>query len=160
MLAFHLLQWELFAIFAPQKMRVDIFNLLISYGCSLVFCFFDANGKCTTDRIRLSRKKKDRFCYDMRLERAMRNVTVKFCSYFHNHALQGNKHRKTHFGEKEFNDLWREAIPEPFSSDLNLALRLKNLCKIMHLTYACKDSTRPFQAIDRISESDPTKRLM
>ena len=58
MLAFHLLVWELYAIFAPEKIHIDIFELLKSQGCAVFFGFFGPEGKCKQSKNKMLTSKK------------------------------------------------------------------------------------------------------
>ena len=40
MMVYHLIQWELFAIFAPEKIRLDLFDLLCIRGGGFLNCLF------------------------------------------------------------------------------------------------------------------------
>ena len=39
-MVYHLIQWELFAIFAPEKIRLDLFDLLCVRGGGFLNCLF------------------------------------------------------------------------------------------------------------------------
>lgn len=118
MLAFHLLWWQLYAIFAPQKMSIDIFSLFLKYGSAFFFAFFDPAGKCTTTKCRLSRRKDERASSDLRLERLMHEVLMKFNFFFHVNKDEGNRDRHKTLGNKDWSEVWRSAVPEAFTHDL------------------------------------------
>ena len=64
------------------------------------------------------------------------------------------------FAKKDFQRIWREEIPEPFTYDLCLRDKIKNLVKFIHLTYSAGNVTNPFYAHDRISDEKLMKRMM
>ena len=45
LLSYHLLLWELFAIYAPEEIKIDVFELLKSRGGAIFFNFFIPTGK-------------------------------------------------------------------------------------------------------------------
>ena len=53
MLAYHLLLWELFAIHAPNQMKMDVFELLKSRGGAIFFNFFIPTGKLKQNKKKL-----------------------------------------------------------------------------------------------------------
>lgn len=56
MLSFSLIYWELTAIFAPELITVDLFELILSRGCAYTALFIAPNGYT-----RLSRPKPSRY---------------------------------------------------------------------------------------------------
>ena len=81
MLAYHLLLWQLFAIFAPQLIKIDIFSILLSQGCSFFFCYFDPAGKCSPTRNNLFKRRRHPEVWPH--EKLINKVVVKFSAFFH-----------------------------------------------------------------------------
>ena len=137
MLTYHLIMWELHAIFAPHEIRLDIMRLLcahgtvpfnvyirpagsINYDVSGLYIFSRPRRECTYDELDYLRPIHTAF---FRLRRFFR-----FSHHDTRRAADEN-------GKMNFYEVWKLAIPEPFANDRALASRLECLSKFLMLTF-------------------------
>ena len=57
-----------------------------------------------------------------------------------------------------FQEVFKEVVPEPFASDVELTRRMGDLCKFIHLTYFVASLANPFETSDKPTIYDKFKR--
>lgn len=142
-LSWHLLNWELAAIFAPDEIKVDIFDLLCCRGGAILQNFITPDGK-------VMRKKringdfnagefkssfKDYYKQSCRLE-------SRFKDFYRMNKFECRK-KTADLGKTKFIEVWNSVVPEAYKDDLVRAERVGTLVKFNLLTYQVKAMRNP-----------------
>lgn len=134
MMASHLLPWNMMAIYAPHKIRVDPFDLFCVRGGGFFQSFSMPEGRTTV----------------FRQDKTTRQVYFKYCEPYQREIFLATKRLKSFFrfsqsdsrrahedsSKSDFFDVWRATVPPPFNKDEVLGRRIGDLCKFILLTYS------------------------
>ena len=156
LMADHLVNWEILAIYAPEKLRIDLFDLLCTRGggfLNVLFLQFDGQlyfkGIFSTNKAAIAATAP----YNQTVHRAL--VRLKFW-----YRAWGDLERQKYKADVKatFFEFWQDIVPFPFSKDSVLAQRISDLLKFKRLTYRIASSEHPFLVMDRQSALPGLKR--
>ena len=154
MLVQHLLKFELWAIFIPEAMRVDIYELLKTHGNVTFSYFIDPSGEMKETRIKETSYKQVWREGERKLLYALRKFNL-----FYRFNPFSNPVKELH-GVTDFHEVWRKFIPEPFASDRALSTRVGTLCKFKHLTFNVFNCRDPFEKAEGFAIHDYNRHSM
>ena len=155
MMAFHLYFFEMTAIFAPDEIKVDIFDLLCSSGGAILRSFIYPCGISNYYKIRSKAK-----CPLYHIPTSMKEISKlqsRFKEFFRFNRYDGRRHKDDH-GKTEFFQIWQNLVPEAFKNDRIRAERIGTLIKFSLLTFSVNCFNNPFYHLRKISAGNGCKR--
>jgi len=139
-MAFSLVWWELCALFTPEEIKVDFFDLFCSRGGAIFQTYCTPQGLLQTDRkefrnnfITKRQPSSILFCSE-----AISHAFKKFRAYYHTHPKDEGRVAKSDHSRHSmtFFDIWKSVVPAQFHADKERCQILGDLIKFCLLTYS------------------------
>ena len=144
LLGYHLFLWNIFAIVAPERIKLDLFNLLCSKGGLIFNSFVSPEGELHKQKFyQIWMDGRAYFYRDKPHNVKIRELLRRIMAFYRGDCLSDRRH-KDDIGVRDFLKVWRQAAPEPYSRDEELGEKIGTLCKFHMATYNILRITDPF----------------